>query len=145
MIRYALVCPDRHEFEAWFGSSDAYERQKAAGQVSCPFCGATDVEKALMAPALVAARKEPAPPPAQKPELSAEQKQRLEALRAFRTQLIANADYVGDRFAEEARKIHYEETEKRGIYGEATPEEARGLVEEGIAFAPLPVLPEDAN
>ena len=142
MIRYRLACPDAHEFEAWFASSEVFDRQIEERDVSCPLCGRSDVAKALMAPSLSTARKrESVKVAAAHPD----QKKIVETLRAVRQQLTANADYVGNRFAEEARKIHYEEVEKRGIYGEATPDDVRGLHEEGIEFHPLPVLPEDGN
>ncbi|MGQ7794289.1 DUF1178 family protein [Faunimonas sp. B44] len=146
MIRYSLVCAGRHEFEAWFGSSGAFDAQRAAGHVACPICGSLEVEKALMAPSITTGRKGSEGRAEQtSPAHGPDRKQMIEAMKKVRNQLIANADYVGDRFAEEARKIHYEEAEKRGIYGQATPEEARGLIEEGVSFAPLPVLPDDAN
>lgn len=146
MIRYRLACPDRHEFDAWFKSSAAYDTQAGAGQVSCPECGSHHIEKALMAPSVKTARsqeeraKQPKRPMAalMPPELQ-------EMMKKIRDHVRETADYVGDKFADEARKIHYEETEARGIYGEATMEEAHALHEEGIPFQPLPVLPEDKN
>ena len=142
MIRFALACAKGHDFDAWFGSSDGFEKQALARAVACPICGETDVRKALMTPAVGRARSRESvrlanSPPA-KPEL-------VEMLRKVREHLTQNADYVGDRFAEEARRIHFEEAEKRGIYGEATPEEVRGLAEDGVEFHPLPVLPEEHN
>jgi hypothetical protein len=161
MIRYALHCDRGHEFEAWFGSSADYERTAAAGENTCPFCGSTFVEKALMAPA-VGGRAHPHEArnqgraeesrveegKSEKVALAAPDPRQAafrEALKEFRRKLTENADYVGDRFAEEARKIHYSEVEPHGIYGEATAEEAEGLAEEGVAFQPLPPLPEDRN
>jgi hypothetical protein len=143
MIRFSLACPDGHGFEGWFASSEAFEAQRDTAAIACPVCGAAGVDKALMAPAVATARKreqvkvaahlnEHVPPP-------------VEFIRKLRERLTENADYVGNRFAEEARRIHYEEAEKRGIYGEATPDEVRKLVEEEIEFHPLPVLPEDHN
>lgn len=140
MIRYNLACSQGHEFEGWFASSEAYDKQRAAEAVECPSCGATDVSKALMAPAVSTSRKKEAV------SLAANNSSEVaDMLRKLRQQLTSNADYVGDRFAEEARRIHFEEVEKRGIYGEATPDEVRGLVEDGIEFHPLPTVPEDHN
>jgi len=143
VIRYALNCNSGHDFEGWFASSDAYEAQQAKGSIACPVCGSTSIGKGLMAPAVSTSRKKDsvrlaANVPEQQQELAA-------AVRKLRQHLTANADYVGPKFAEEARKIHYNETEKRGIYGEASSEEARALAEEGIDFAPLPMLPEEHN
>ena len=142
MIRYALACAEGHEFEAWFAGSDAYEKQRARNIVACPDCGSTSVDKALMAPAVATARKK------ETMKLAANVPEKQEAiamLRKLRGQLTENADYVGPKFAEEARRIHYDEAEKRGIYGEASTEEARALADEGIEFHPLPTLPEDQN
>ena len=146
MIRYRLSCPDRHEFDAWFKSSAAYDTLAGAGQVSCPECGSHEVEKALMAPSVKTARsqEERAQQP-KRPMASLPPPELQEMMKKIRDHVRENADYVGDKFAEEARKIHYEETEARGIYGEATMEEAQSLHEEGIPFQPLPVLPEDKN
>jgi len=158
MIRYALHCDRGHEFEAWFGSSADYDRTAAAGENVCPFCGSTAVEKALMAPA-VGGRARASGPKGEGESKTEESKGETmtlaapdprqavfrEALKEFRRKLTENADYVGDRFAEEARKIHYNEVEPRGIYGEATADEAKGLAEEGVEFQPLPPLPEDRN
>jgi len=158
MIRYRLKCERRHEFEAWFASSVAFDRQARRGQISCPKCGTDKVEKALMAPNIKKSTKrkraekpaEPAaaqsPPPAQ-PETHrlAAHGELAAAMRKLRTEIEAKSEYVGPRFSEEARKIHYEEVPARGIYGEATHEEAQALSEEGIDFFPLPPLPEDHN
>lgn len=147
MIRFTLACPAGHQFEGWFPSSASFDSQRQGGGLACPVCGDTHVDKALMAPAVATARRKEAvrgesvrvaanpPPPA---EL-------VETLRKIREHLTQNADYVGDKFAEEARRIHFEEVEKRGIYGEATPDEVRGLAEDGVEFHPLPILPEDHN
>lgn len=150
MIRYSLHCRQGHEFEGWFANSGAYDRQAANGEVLCPLCGSPKVTKALMAPNLAGrGRAEPvetkeaaeAPPPHDRPGM-----QRLRELaRRVRAHVTANADYVGNRFAEEARKIHNEEVEPRGIYGEATPEDARALTEEGVEYCRLPAVPEDQN
>jgi hypothetical protein len=151
MIRYALRCDRGHDFEAWFGSIADYDRTAVAGENACPLCGSTAVEKALMAPAVSArTRSDHAwpEPKSEKVALAAPDPRQAafrQALKEFRRKLIEGADYVGDRFAEEARKIHYNEAEPHGIYGEATAEEAKGLAEEGVAFQPLPPLPEDRN
>jgi hypothetical protein len=141
MIKFALACPDGHQFEGWFADSAAFETQKTSRLLACPVCGCVDIDKRLMTPAVATARrKEGVPVAAHLPE-----QPDIALLRKIRKQLTENADYVGDKFAEEARRIHYEEVAKRGIYGEATSEEVRSLHEEGIEFHPLPVLPEDHN
>jgi hypothetical protein len=143
MIRFTLRCDRDHEFEAWFRSSADYEKSKGT---ACPLCGSEKVEKAPMAPALGRSAKSD---DAEKLKLAAapdpKQKAIREALKEMRRQVTENADYVGDRFAEEARKMHYNESEPRAIYGEATGEDAKALAEEGIEFQPLPRLPEDGN
>lgn len=155
MIRYTLRCKKGHEFEAWFRSGDDFERGVGT---ACPLCGSKKVEKALMAPAVAksakAGRSETdqiggAPEKTDKVKLAAAPDPRLtamrEALKEIRRHVVENAEHVGDRFAEEARKMHYDEVEPRAIYGEATSEEAKELIEEGIDFQPLPSLPEDQN
>ena len=158
MIRYALRCAKDHAFEGWFRSSDDYDRLVAAKGVACAVCGSVKVEKALMAPSIGRTGKDKgaraAPPvapaaeaPGERMQLAADPRQKamIEAMREIRKKITESADYVGDRFAEEARKIHYQEVEPRGIYGEATREEAEKLVEEGIEFAPLPPVPDERN
>jgi hypothetical protein len=142
MILYTLRCENDHEFEAWFASSAAYDRAAKAGQNACPVCGSGEVGKAIMAPAVSGTRKRDTVSLAA-PDLRNQAMR--DALKEFRRKVTENADYVGDKFAEEARKIHFNESESRGIYGEATAEEARDLVEEGISFQPLPPIPEDRN
>jgi hypothetical protein len=142
MILYTLRCENDHEFEAWFASSAAYDRAAKAGQNACPVCGSGEVGKAIMAPAVSGTRKRDTVSLAA-PDLRNQAMR--DALKEFRRKVTENADYVGDKFAEEARKIHFNESEPRGIYGEATAEEARDLVEEGISFQPLPPIPEDRN
>jgi hypothetical protein len=147
MIRYALICGEGHEFEGWFRDSADFDKQAKAASVACPFCASTAVEKQIMAPAVAATKKGAAPEP-EKLRVAAPDPRRaamIEALREMRKSVTENADYVGDKFSEEARKIHYKETEPRGIYGEASPSEAKDLAEEGIEFHPLPTLPEDRN
>ncbi|MQT12181.1 DUF1178 family protein [Segnochrobactrum spirostomi] len=159
MIHYSLVCADEHAFEGWFRSSSDFDDQVAKGLVPCPVCGSTHVRRALMAPAIASGRREtrevPVPavpetsapvPVAAAPILSDPRAVALvEAMRELRKAVEANADYVGKSFPEEARKIHYGETEARGIYGEASAEDVKALLEEGVEIAPLPLLPEDRN
>ena len=129
MILFALRCGSGHEFEAWFRDGDGFEAQQKAGEVACPHCGDAQVEKAMMAPRIGRSReKTPAPSPAQM----------RAALVELRRQVEANCDYVGERFAEEARRIHHGEADPHGIYGEATSEESKELAEEGISFGRIP-------
>ena len=158
MIRYRLQCKKKHEFEAWFGSSAAYDTQAKRGQISCPDCGSTKVSKTLMSPGVATRSSERAPPtpsvPARVEEATATpandrqaemQRQFLAMLQHVRQEVEKNAEYVGPKFADEARKMHHEEVEARSIWGEATLEEARELVEDGIDCLPLPPLPKDKN
>jgi hypothetical protein len=159
MIRYALVCEKGHDFESWFQDSAAYDKQVKRKLVTCPHCGSAKVGKAIMAPRLAGARKRgaraepaaatPAPENAQeKAAVAMISPQELELrgkLKELRDHLTKNADHVGPKFPEEARKMHYGETEHRSIYGEASPDEARRLAEEGIEFHPLPILPDERN
>ena len=146
MIHYDLICDKGHAFDGWFRNSAAYDEQAGKGLVTCTHCGSAKVEKQLMAPGIPVKsnRKSDAKPmvaaPAD-PKLA----ELMNMMRELRRHVEDNAEYVGDRFAEEARKIHYEETEQRGIYGQTTPDEAKALIEEGIAVHPLPRLPEDGN
>ena len=141
MMRFSLSCANDHGFDGWFRNSDDFEAQKKRGLVACPVCNSGQVEKALMAPAVSTGRKQEKMALA----MGAEQRKALARLKAMAEEAKKNADYVGDRFAEEARKIHFGETEARGIYGEATSEEARGLLEDGVEFMPLPTFPDDTN
>lgn len=141
MIRFSLICDNEHEFEAWFRSSDDFETQKKRGFVDCPSCGSHKVEKALMAPAVSTARKQEKVALA----MGEEQRRMMTQMKAMAEKIRANADYVGDKFAEEARKIHFGEADQRGIYGEATLEEAKSLAEDGVDFMSVPVFPEDQN
>lgn len=156
MIRYALRCERGHEFESWFQSSQAYESQVRRKLVECPNCGSAKVEKAIMAPRIVgkkgrAALPAPAAPSevtetAPTPMMMAPQEVELRAkLKELRDHIVKNADNVGSQFPEQARKMHYGDIEHRPIYGEASPKEARELIDEGIEVAPLPVLPDDRN
>ena len=141
MIRFALICEHEHEFEGWFRSNDDFDTQKKRGFVDCPSCGSHKVQKALMAPAVSTARKQETIALA----MGEAQKQALAQLKAMAEKVRENADYVGDKFAEEARKIHFGERDARGIYGEATLDEAKSLAEDGIDFMPIPSFPEDRN
>src|SRR6266436_1883624 len=171
MIRYTLVCNERHEFESWFSNSAAYDRQAKRGLVICPLCGSSKVEKALMAPRLgradtpskqEAAPAQPSPPhaadgtegkaapaaakmPTPVAMISPQEQEFRQKLRELRDHLVKNAENVGSRFPEEARKMHYGEAEHRSIYGVASPKDAKALHDEGIEFSPLPVLPEERN
>lgn len=141
MIRFSLICEREHEFEAWFRSNDDFDTQKKRGFVDCPSCGSHRIEKALMAPAVSTGRKQEKIAFA----MGEAQKRALAQLKALAEKVRENADYVGDKFAEEARKIHFGETDPRGIYGEATFDEAKSLAEDGVEFMPIPVFPEDRN
>ena len=146
MIRFSLSCHKDHRFEGWFASSEAFEAQRAESLVLCPVCGASDVDKALMTPAVATARKKEREKETVKVAAhTGEETDMVAMLRKLRKHLTDNADYVGGKFAEEARRIHYDEVEKRGIYGEATSDEVHALRDEGIEFHPLPILPEDHN
>ena len=145
MIHFSLACSAGHKFEGWFASSESFEEQKGRHVLLCPVCGDADVDKALMAPAVTTSRKKDAVRVAAHTTGPAVEPEMVSMLRKLRKHLTDNADYVGNRFAEEARRIHYDEVEKRGIYGEATSEEVRSLAEEGIEFHALPVLPEEHN
>ncbi len=147
MIKYQLHCDGGHRFETWFSNSAAYDDQRAKGHVTCPDCGSGEVEKALMTPQ-VAPRGSRIGGTGKTVNVAANhamQKEAMALMRKVRDHVTENADNVGDKFAEEARKIHYEEVEPRGIYGQATQEESKELKDEGVEFHPLPVLPEDQN
>lgn len=143
MIKYSLKCNQSHKFDGWFNSSTAYDKQLAAGQISCPVCGVNDFQKAPMAPNVLSGKREEAKVEPSKSEPP--QGEILDLMRKLRTFVKQNSEYVGPRFADEALKIHTEEAEARSIYGEASESEADLLREEGIAFHPLPLLPEDHN
>ena len=166
MIRYSLICERKHDFEIWFKNSADYDKQQKRGLVSCPACGSVKVEKALMAPSLGRGTRkgvsspaaEIAPPEAPAPEaalpadnktpvamVSPQEREFRAKLKELRDHLTKNADNVGAKFPEEARKMHYGESEHRSIYGEASPQEAKELLEEGVELHPLPVLPEERN
>jgi hypothetical protein len=149
MIRYDLICAEGHEFDGWFSNSAAFDEQSREELVACVHCGSTKVEKQLMAPGIPVKGNRKSEAPANKPMLASAfdpRRQKLvQMMRELRKAVEENSEYVGDKFAEEARKIHYEEAEKRGIYGETSAQDAEALIEEGIEIHPLPVLPEDGN
>lgn len=136
MILFTLRCSSDHEFEAWFRDGDSYEAQQQAGEIACPHCADTKVRKAVMAPHIGRSRNSKGPPvsPAQMRAM----------LLAMRHQVEQHCDYVGGRFPEEARRIHYGEIDPHGIYGEATSEESQALAEEGIEFGRIPWVETDA-
>jgi hypothetical protein len=159
MIRYSLRCEKDHSFESWFQSSAAYDAQVRRKLVACPVCGSAKVDKAIMAPQIVSKKgREIAAPthepaasateiaaPASTPLLMAQERELRAKLKELRDHIVKNADNVGERFPNEARKMHYGDMEHRPIYGEASPDEARALIDEGVEVSPLPVLPEDRN
>ncbi|RID90532.1 DUF1178 family protein [Gemmobacter lutimaris] len=136
MIRYSLHCAEEHDFESWFASAAAFDDLKARGLVTCAICGGGKVEKALMTPAVAT----PAASPA-RPDLKAPGSEVETALAALRREVEANSEYVGVNFVSEARRMHAGESPERAIHGEARPDEARKLIEEGVPVAPLPFLP----
>ncbi len=147
MIRYALVCEHDHEFEGWFKDSASFDKQVKARAVTCPECGSTKVSKGLMAPAVKGTGKKDAEEARAVPVATADPKmtEMLDTLRQLKKHIVENSEYVGERFPEEARKIHYEEADKRSIYGEASLEDAKSLIEEGVELHPLPILPDERN
>jgi hypothetical protein len=174
MIKYSLRCERGHAFDSWFQDSASFDKQAKRGLVSCPMCESVKVEKSIMAPQIprkgrtaeqrageekvqrAAARQKkaegvtaaaavPATTPAAEPLLMAQEKELLAKLKELRDHIKANADNVGDQFPEQARKMHYGEIEHRPIYGDASPTEAKALIEEGVEVMPMPVLPEDRN
>jgi hypothetical protein len=162
MIHYNLRCKTGHAFESWFQSSSAYESQEKRKLVNCPVCGSTDVERAIMAPQIVSkkgreiAPSEPMPAPAapaaevspptpSTPLLMAQERELRAKLKELRDHIVKTADNVGERFPNEARKMHYGDIEHRPIYGEASPDETRALIDEGVEVMPLPILPDDRN
>lgn len=156
MIRYALICDRKHEFEAWFNNSADYDKQAKRRLVTCPICESTKVDKAIMAPAITTSKKRKAaapaadasaPQPANTPVamLSPQETEMRAKLKELRDHLTRNADNVGKKFPDEARKMHYGDIEHRSIYGEASTDEAKKMLDEGIEFHPLPTLPDDKN
>ncbi|MBV9432072.1 MAG: DUF1178 family protein [Hyphomicrobiales bacterium] len=158
MISFTLACEAGHRFESWFASGSAFEKQKKRRLVTCPFCGSAKVEKSVMAPAVArtdnrsrtvetpAPAVTPSPQPAQPHAVLGEPERQLrDMIRALRKHVAENSDYVGRKFPEEARQMHQGEIEHRSIWGEASPEEAKALAEEGVEVHPLPMLPDERN
>jgi hypothetical protein len=166
MIHYNLRCERGHAFESWFQSSAAYESQEKRKLVNCPACGSAKVERAIMAPQIVSKKgrdnrevakensRENSMPaagstdvaaPGSTPLMMAQERELRAKLKELRDHIVKNADNVGERFPNEARKMHYGDIEHRPIYGEASPDEARALIDEGVEVSPLPVLPDDRN
>lgn len=169
MIRYDLTCSQAHDFEGWFRNSDDFEAQNKKSLVTCPVCGSQEIEKKLMAPAVSTARRKAAMAVSDTREQAApagqvedntgsdavqraalvpqdpKQKEMVDALRELRKQMIASSDDVGEQFPEEARRMHYGESEQRSIHGQTSMEEAKSLIDEGIDILPLPVLPDEKN
>jgi hypothetical protein len=158
MIHYNLRCERGHAFESWFQSSAAYESQEKRKLVNCPVCGSAKVERAIMAPQIVSKKQRDKAEPVgaapadtaatastPTPLLMAQERELRAKLKELRDHIVKNADNVGERFPNEARKMHYGDIEHRPIYGEASPDEARALIEEGVEVSPLPVLPDDRN
>lgn len=140
MIRYALQCDGGHGFEAWFGASADYDDQAERGLVECPVCGSHGISKQIMAPAVAGTRKA-----ADGPDAAKMQGMMMRVAREVRSHVEQNFDYVGDAFAREARDIHEGRSEKREIYGEATPADVKKLTDDGVPCAPLPPLPPDPS
>lgn len=141
MIRFSLVCSNGHGFDGWFRDGADYDRLAAASLNECPHCGSHDVSKALMAPTVRGSKGKETVALG----MGDDQRKVLAELKAMSDKMRAGSEYVGPRFAEDARKIHYGEAEARGIYGEATHEDAKSLTEEGVPVMPLPVFPDDQN
>ena len=158
MIRYTLRCEQDHSFESWFQDSAAYDSQAKRKLVTCPVRGSAEVEKAIMAPRIVSKKgREKLPAPAEAtapvetpatestPLMMAQERELRAKIKELRDHIVKNADNVGEKFPNEARAMHYGDKEHRPIYGEASPEEARALIDEGVEVSPLPTLPEDRN
>ena len=166
MIRYSLTCPKSHAFEGWFASSAAFDVQVTKKQLTCPTCGSAKVVKALMAPNVVTSEQKVASrkrrkalavqdsgpdaatasaPAAPQIAPTLEQREALKELRKLRDKILAKSDYVGSKFAEEARRMHAEDAPERSIHGEASLDDVKSLVEDGIDIFPVPVLPDDQN
>ena len=144
MIRYDLICDKGHEFDGWFRDSAAFDNQIRRKLVACAHCGSETVAKQLMAPGIPVKSNAKATTMVTG-SVDPRTQMLMQMMREVRRNVEENSEYVGDRFADQARKMHYSEIEKRGIYGEAKLEEAKALIEEGIEVHPLPRLPEDSN
>ncbi len=158
MIKYRLKCGDGHEFDAWFASSAAYEHQESEGHLDCPHCGRNDIARAVMAPRIATNQADRDPPALKSDNASAHTafqsanatdaprfRSLMHELRELREKILEKSEYVGPRFAEEARRIHHEESPDRAIHGEATSDEVHELADEGIDVIPIPHLPDDMN
>ncbi|MCV6586751.1 MAG: DUF1178 family protein [Marinibacterium sp.] len=147
MIRYTLKCADGHTFDSWFQSAAAYDKLAAAGHVACAICGGSNVSKSMMAPRVStgdAAGPSRAEVPQSDPQpgaLSAPHSEAEQLIARMRDHLEKNSDYVGTDFASQARAMHDGDAPERAIHGEARPDEARKLIEDGVPVAPLPFLP----
>ena len=142
MIKFDLACDNHHHFEAWFSSNSDFDSQVKKGYVTCPHCGSDDVQKALMVPAVSTGRDKDRK---QQMMMNAAQAEAVKQMREMVKQVKANTENVGERFPEEARKIHYGETEAKGIRGQASIDEVHDLIDEGVDIIPLPDLPDDQN
>lgn len=142
MIRYSLSCDNAHEFEGWFSESADFDRQVASGFLTCPVCHSASISKTLMAPSVSTARKKDE---MKTVAMDALRRDAFEKLKEAVATIKANSEDVGEKFPEEARKIHYGEADARGIIGQATIDEAQELIDEGIEIAALPVLPDNVN
>lgn len=141
MIRYTLKCSNDHGFESWFQSAQAFDSLKAAGMVACPECNDTTVEKSLMAPQVRPARNKAEPKPQAQAMTNEPDADVAKAIQTIREHVEKNSDYVGDRFAKEARAMHEGDAPQRSIYGEVRSDEARKLLEDGVPAVPLPFIP----
>lgn len=142
MIRYALKCRNDHGFESWFKSAEAFDSLQASGMIACPECADKTVAKTLMAPQVKASKTPRSPDVSAQPVTNAPDPQLVEAIRTIRDHVEKNSDYVGDRFATEARAMHAGDLPHRSIYGEVRPDEARKLKEDGVPAMPLPFIPK---
>jgi len=138
MIQYSLKCENDHSFDSWFASADAYDKLADNGMVSCAICGSTKVSKAIMAPRVRTTKGKEAPVA---PKLPTEKSAAEQAIAEMRAQVEQNSEYVGMNFATEARSMHLGDAPERAIYGEAKPEEAKSLIEDGIPVTPIPFMP----
>jgi hypothetical protein len=142
VIKYSLSCDNGHSFEGWFSTSADFDQQVASGFLTCPVCNSSAISKSLMAPSVSTARKKEAK---QQMAMDLARREAMAKLREAVSHIRANAEDVGEKFPEEARKIHYGEADARGIIGEASLSDVRELLDEGIEIAPLPDLPEEGH
>ena len=142
MIRFSLVCEKDHDFDGWFSNSEDFDKQTKRGLVTCPACNSPKVSKSLMAPSVSTSRKQEK---ISVTKADVARRHLMDEMKKLREKMVENSEDVGARFPEEARKIHYGETEERGIHGEAGLDDVESLLDEGIEILPLPVVPDDAN